>query len=116
MTAITVKSIQLQSSFSLVSLPSSKPRQLLSQNPTVLTTTTFHPLTTTTTTRGASSIILRTTTSRLATRASASSYSSDISDVLGNVTRYRAYGDPVMFKDLWDQEVVCTEKKRIMTD
>lgn len=39
-------------------------------------------------------------------RASASGISPDISDVLGDVRIFTAAGEPVLFKDLWDQNEV----------
>lgn len=51
--------------------------------------------------------------SRKSTRISAKAssnpptvFSEDISDVLGEVSIFRATGDPVKFKQLWDQEEV----------
>ncbi|XP_056171591.1 thioredoxin-like protein AAED1, chloroplastic isoform X2 [Syzygium oleosum] len=41
--------------------------------------------------------------SRFVARASASGISPDISDVLGDVRIFTAAGEPVLFKDLWDQ-------------
>ncbi|KAJ4846316.1 hypothetical protein Tsubulata_007460 [Turnera subulata] len=41
--------------------------------------------------------------SRLVMGASASSFAPDISETLGDVTIFTASGEPVMFKDLWDQ-------------
>ncbi|KAF9668441.1 hypothetical protein SADUNF_Sadunf14G0003900 [Salix dunnii] len=41
--------------------------------------------------------------SRLIMGASASSFSADIGDVLSDVSIFTSAGEPVMFKDLWDQ-------------
>ncbi|OMP01748.1 Thioredoxin-like protein [Corchorus olitorius] len=41
--------------------------------------------------------------SRLVGRASASGFSADVADVLGDVSIFTAAGEPVLFKDLWDQ-------------
>ncbi|KAB5526566.1 hypothetical protein DKX38_020413 [Salix brachista] len=42
-------------------------------------------------------------TSRLIMGASASSFSADIGDVLSDVSIFTSAGEPIMFKDLWDQ-------------
>jgi hypothetical protein len=49
----------------------------------------------------------RSRTSRLVVRASTSPVSPNISEILGDATIFTATGDPVMFKDLWDQTEVC---------
>lgn len=41
---------------------------------------------------------------RLVTRASASELSPNVSDILGDVSIFTAAGEPVMFKDLWDEK------------
>ncbi|XP_007047599.2 PREDICTED: thioredoxin-like protein AAED1, chloroplastic [Theobroma cacao] len=41
--------------------------------------------------------------SRLVPRASASEFSTDFGDILGDVSIFTASGQPVFFKDLWDQ-------------
>ncbi|XP_002533575.2 thioredoxin-like protein AAED1, chloroplastic isoform X1 [Ricinus communis] len=44
-----------------------------------------------------------TSTTGLIMRASSSDYAGNIGDVLGDVTIFTAAGEPVMFKNLWDQ-------------
>ena len=40
-------------------------------------------------------------------RSSTSPFSPNIADTLGDVNIFTAAGDPVFFKDLWDQSQVC---------
>lgn len=47
--------------------------------------------------------VARPSSPRFITRASATNVPENIGEILGDVTIFRASGEPVMFKDLWDQ-------------
>lgn len=44
--------------------------------------------------------------SRFLVRATAEEFSPDVGEVLGDVSIFTAAGEPVLFKDLWDQTEV----------
>ncbi|KAK9990827.1 hypothetical protein SO802_025812 [Lithocarpus litseifolius] len=84
------------SKFSLTSPPSSN------ASSTSTVTFSYYP------TKSANSVSVSNTTSTsrrssLVVRASTSPFSPNIADTLGDVNIFTAAGDPVFFKDLWDQ-------------
>ncbi|KAF3969584.1 hypothetical protein ACB098_02G148500 [Castanea mollissima] len=87
------------SKFSLTSPPSPK-SQYASSTSTV--TFSYYP----TKSANSNSVSITTSTSRrssLVVRASTSQFSPNIADTLGDVKIFTVAGDPVFFKDLWDQ-------------
>ena len=50
--------------------------------------------------------LARPSSPRIITRASATNVPENIGEILGDVSIFRASGEPVMFKDLWDQNEV----------
>jgi len=50
--------------------------------------------------------VTRPSSPRFITKASASNVPENVGEILGDVTIFRASGEPVMFKELWDQNEV----------
>ncbi|GLT75360.1 hypothetical protein SLA2020_470910 [Shorea laevis] len=102
MAMVFSRSLQLQSLRPLCSSSSSsKPCcKYPSQFPSI-TFPISSPIRPTKHNRGNYGISLR---SPLVTRASASEFTENISDILGDVSIFTADGQPVFFKDLWDQK------------